>query len=290
MKTAERDTTARRFLFDHSFDVERKSARKRKAEEEKPPEPTFSKEELEAARQDGFAEGRAAGAQEATSGLEAATAGVVEEICRQLPALSTDQAAANDRLMHDGAKVATTIARKILPSYSARHGTDELTALVTRSLQSLVDQPKIIVCVGPSQVAPITEHLETAASASGFDGRFLVEANETMGPSDCRVTWQGGGLERCEPEIWQQIDAAIEEYLGAAPIVENTAPRESESANPAMETVSAAEPESGTENLASDAVDNGAPIPADAGEENPDPSIETTTEMPTDMPDPLEDR
>lgn len=290
MKTAERDMTARKFLFDHSFDVERKSARKRKAEEEKPPEPTFSKEELEAARQDGYAEGRAAGAQEAKSGLEAATADVVEEICRQLPALSTDQSAANDRLMHDGAKVATTIARKILPSYTARHGTDELTALVTRSLQSLVDQPKIIVCVSPSQMAPITEHLEAAASASGFDGRFLVEANETMGPSDCRVTWQGGGLERCEPEIWQQIDSAIEEYLGATSTVEDAAPKEPESDTPAMETVSTMETEPGTENLASDGSDNDGSAPADTNAEIPGPSIETTTEMPTEMPDPLEDR
>lgn len=298
VKTADPDTPPRKFLFDHSFDVERKSERKRKAEEEKPPEPTFSKEELEAARQDGYAKGMTAGAQEAASRLEAATRELLENIGGQLPALSADQAQANDRLQRDGAKVAATIARKILPGYAAQHGTDELTALVTQCLRTLVSQPKIVVRVSPSQVGPITEHLESATAASGFDGRFLIEADDSMGPSDCRLAWQGGGLERSEADIWKQVDAAIEDYLGPEPAAEDAAAPAPGNAAEATESAGTPETVTGVENHASsDPGDDGTAAPH-ASAEAPEAPIETTadthtetpTEIPADMPDPLEDR
>lgn len=206
----------RRFLFDQSFDVAPKP-KKPKPEEEKPPEPTFSRDELEAARQDGYAHGHAAGSKEAAAAVEADIARLVAVIGERLPVLSEDQAAANQRLLQDGARLATTIARKILPAFSARHGMEEIAALVSQCLQTLIDQPKITVRVAPPNIEAVRAHLDTAASASAFDGRFLVEPETTMGPSDCRILWQGGGLERREADIWRQVDAATENYLGGLP-------------------------------------------------------------------------
>lgn len=265
-KTANADATPRPFLFEHSFDVDREAMRKRKAEEEQPPEPTFSKDELEAAREAGYADGHSAGFQEASSNLETETARLVAALGERLPPLSDEQAIANDRLLHDGARVAATIARKILPSYTAKHGTDELTALVTRCLETLISQPRIHVRVEPGQVEPITRHLESAVSASGFDGRFLVEADEAMGRSDCRLTWQSGGLERVEADIWREIDTAVAEFLGDAP------GNESEGA-----AADAQVPDDTEEVAESDSTARGG-------------TEAKTAEMPTDMPDPLEDR
>jgi flagellar assembly protein FliH len=269
-KTANADAAPRPFLFEHSFDVDREAARKRKAEEEKPPEPTFSKEELEAAREAGYADGHSAGFQEASSNLEAKTAQLVAALGERLPPLSDEQALANDRLLRDGARVAATITRKILPSYTAKHGTDELAALVTRCLETLISEPRIRVRVEPGQVDPITRHLDSAVSASGFDGRFLVEADEAMGPSDCRLTWQNGGLERVEADIWREIDTAVADYLGDDP------------------------GDAGGDETAFAPGDAQAPEESEEGTEN-DSTIRggaeaETAEMPTGMPDPLEDR
>lgn len=299
-KPAGEKTAPRRFLFNQSFDVERQSTRKRKQEEEKPPEPTFSKEELEAARQAGYEEGRTAGLQEAGAGLEAATADLVKAIAEQLPMISTEQAASNDRLMHDGARVATIIARKILPAYAVKYGTDELESLVTQCLRSLVDQPRIVVRVEPAQVAPITQHLENAVSSSGFDGRFLVEADETMGPSDCRLAWQGGGLERRESDIWRDIDAAIGAYLGDAAAGDGPdATVEADMPDTAEVTADpeALEAKTGADGQVGGETDNDGTTPApeagsvDVQAESPD---ETAGDMPAGdnagAPDPLEDR
>lgn len=278
-KTADTDATPRPFLFEHSFDVDREAARKRKAEEEKPPEPTFSKEELKAAREAGYADGHSAGLQEAAAGLEAKTAQLVAAIGEQLPPISGEQAKANERLMHNGARVAVTIARKILPSYAAKHGTDELTALVTRCLETLISQPKILIRVAPHQVGPITQHIETAVSASGFDGRFLIEADDAMGPSDCRLSWQSGGLERSEADIWRDIDAAVADYLGDAP----GGPEDSTG----DDTLQTADAGPAAEEPVAD-----MPAPENAADDNTTGGGAETdaTEIPADMPAPLEDR
>jgi flagellar assembly protein FliH len=205
---------ARRFLFDQSFDVARKSAKKPKPEDEKPPEPTFNGQQLEEARQQGYKEGRLAGNEEAASSSEAEVARLVAEIAGQLPAVSAAQAEANDRLLHDGATLVATIARKILPALAAQNGLSEVETLLAKCLRTLIDQPKIIVRVGAQHTESISTHLAAAAAASGFDGRFMVEADDAMGPSDCRVSWQGGGLERKAEEIWRQVDAAVAGYLG----------------------------------------------------------------------------
>jgi flagellar assembly protein FliH len=261
---------AERFLFDRSFDVNARPAKKPKPEEEKPPEPTFSREELEAARQDGHAQGHAAGVAEASAGLESEIARLVAAIGEKLPALSAAQAAANERLLHDGARLATVIARKILPAFTARHGMEEVGALIRNCLQTLIEQPRITVHVGAPYVDTVRAQLDSAASASAFEGRFLVEPDSAMGPSDCRIAWQGGGLERNEADIWRQVDAATEKYL---------AERDDD----------ARKDERDTEILITDAV--AAPENTD---ESPAPAADdermNASETPSGAPAPLEDR
>jgi flagellar assembly protein FliH len=204
---------AHRFLFDHSFDAPRKSAKKPKPEDQKPPEPTFSQQQLEEARQQGYEQGRVAGAEEAASATEAEVARLVDGIAARLPSVDAAQADANEGLMHDGAAVAAAIMRKILPSYIARNGLDEVDALLEQCLRTLIDEPKIVVRVSAQHAEEVSARLAAAAAAGRFAGRFMVEGDGAMGPSDCHVSWQSGGLERKADEIWQQIDGAVEVYL-----------------------------------------------------------------------------
>lgn len=208
---------AHRFLFDHSFDAPRKAAKKPKPEDEKPPEPTFSSAQMEAARQESYEQGRLAGTAEAASSAEAETTRLVAEIAARLPGIDATQGEANRGLMRDGAALAAAIMRKILPGYIARNGLDEIDALLEQCLRTLIDEPKIVVRVNAQHAEEISARLGAAAAAGRFSGRFMVEGGADMGPSDCHVSWQGGGLERKADEIWQQVDAAVEAYLATRP-------------------------------------------------------------------------
>lgn len=212
-KMAKPQPETRRFLFDKSFDAARRPAKKPKPEDEKPPEPTFSRQQIDEARQDGYEQGRLAGAEEAASGTAAEIARLVAEIAGVLPAIAAAQAEANVKLMHDGATLMASIARKILPSLVARGGLDEIDTLLEQCLRTLIDQPKIVVRAAPGHAEALETNLAAAASASGFDGRFMIETDDAMGPSDCRVSWQGGGLERNAADIWRQVEIALDDYL-----------------------------------------------------------------------------
>jgi flagellar assembly protein FliH len=208
---------AHRFLFDHSFDAPKKAAKKPKPEDEKPPEPTFGSAQMEAARQESYEQGRLAGAAEAASGAEAETARLVAEIAARLPGIDAAQAEANGGLMRDGAALAAAIVRKILPGYIARNGLDEIDTLLEQCLRTLIDEPKIVVRVSAQHAGEVSARLGAAAAAGRFAGRFMVEGDGDMGPSDCHVSWQGGGLERKADEIWRQADGAVEAYLATRP-------------------------------------------------------------------------
>ncbi len=207
------EKSARRFLFETSFDADPEVDTPSEQEEEQPPEPTFSQEELDAARQDGYGDGHEAGMAAALDTIEAAIAAHLESIWSQLPRIEQAQTAAHEKLAHDGVSLATTITAKILPTLAMRHGTDEIEALVTDCLARLVEEPKISVSVAPDAGAVLTEKLDEFIERSGFEGRFVVRTEEEMGPADCRIEWGDGTATRNLDAVWSEIDATVSRFL-----------------------------------------------------------------------------
>ena len=221
-----------RFLFETSFDVEQQDEVETEAEPEEPPEPTFTLLQVEEARKQGYAEGRRDGSEEASKAIEAETRQLLEAMGQALPRISEAQSAANDRLSRQAAEVAAAIARKLMPALLERNGSAEIEALVEQCLQYLIEQPKISVRVGARHAEAIEAHLRTMAEATGFDGRFVVEPDDAMGPADCRIRWAGGGMERSADAVWQEIEASVARYVSSL----------DETAEPAEEPAEPAEP------------------------------------------------
>ena len=215
-------TETRRFLFDVSFDVEEQHAAEEEESDDEPPEPVFTLEQLEEARQQGYREGREAGLAAAANGIENEIMSLLRQIGEMLPGIAADQAASNDLLMREGAEAAVTIVRKLMPTTIEPQSIVEIQALVSECLERLTHQPKISVRVAEQHVSAIETHLNELVEAKGFDGRFLVEPEDGMAPTDCRVSWPSGGAERRVDAIWQEIDATLRRYVTAGPEV--TAP------------------------------------------------------------------
>ena len=200
-------TATKRFLFDVSFDVEEKHAAEEEPSEDEPPEPVFTLEQVEDARQQGYREGREAGIADAANGVEIEVRNLLQQIGEFLPGIAAEQTTANELLMRDGAEVAVTIVRKLMPTTIEPQSIKEIEALVSDCLERLTHQPKISIRVAEQHVAAIEAHLDEAVATKGFDGRFLVEAEDGLAPTDCRVTWPSGGAERNLDAIWQDIEA-----------------------------------------------------------------------------------
>ncbi len=222
-------STVKRFLFenrnfdpdydpdaDHSYDYDGEEGEvEEEIEEEEapPPPPTFSEEEVLAAQQTAFEEGKTAGLQEANAQFEHLIATALTQISQAMPqAFETHMNAQEDHEAH-ALSVATAVAHKVLPAYAEKHGLEEIIHVVSQCLEPLRSEPRLIVKVHDSLREEVHERLSKLADEIGFDGRVVVMGQEEIVPGDCRVEWSEGGAERKLENLWQLIDEIIERNL-----------------------------------------------------------------------------
>lgn len=292
-------TAVKKFLFDRDFDaptqpsVASESAEPMEATE--PEVPTFSEEDVVAAEQKGYAEGREDGIREAAEATEREIADALASMPEKLAQLFQLQEAANRSVAEETLAVATAIARKAFPDLNARNALGEIERMVRDVLESVIDEPRVQIFVAPALRDPLSERLATIAERVGYDGRIAVAADKSLKRGDCRVEWNNGGATRNLEALWTQIDEIVERNLGED--VPRHAPEASADDESAAESASvdapppAQEPvEAQAEAAPADAADTAelpetadpgeSPAPAESGDESASdaPASELATE------------
>lgn len=218
-------STTRKFLFDTSFDD---PARRREALEPPPPvpepdpeppppppEPTFSREELLRAHEDGYADGFTAGKAAAETAAAQRLADVLAAAEAALLALLAQaEASAADR-RDEAVRVGTAIARKLLPAQARRHGLAEVEAMIEDCVAEVIEEPRLVVRVHDGMMDEIAGRIDALTTARGFAGKTIVLADPALGYGDCRIEWAEGGAEREAERLWRDIDRIAARVLGA---------------------------------------------------------------------------
>ncbi len=210
-----------KFLFDTSFDPDVLSgdAKARAAEEaasEEPPAPTFSEEELSAARQAAYGEGAAAGRAEAEEGIARQTAKQLTSLAAHLEALSGTLDTIMSEKHQETLLAAMTVVRKLFPRLNDESGLTEIKAVVEACLERLRDEPRMVIRAAEPQIDVLKAELDTCIKRSGFTGKLVFLADDRLQPGDVRAEWADGGAERDQDALWQEIDQVIERTLMAA--------------------------------------------------------------------------
>jgi len=222
----------RKFLFDRSFDPEVAEV----AEiEEKPTEepeeaqaPTFSEEEMQAARDESFAAGMEEGVRKAAEATEHQIQETLKAVDGRIGELFAAEERAHTEVMDNAIAVAVGITRKIFPTLHERHGLEEIERMVVMAVERILDDPKIVIYVNGDLAAALEERVAGLATEAGFKGEIEIVAAEGLPAGDCRVEWTGGGAVRDLGELWQEIDEIVERNLaGTAESAEETTPEES---------------------------------------------------------------
>lgn len=215
--------SAMKFLFDNSFDVAESPALSPAA-----PPRQFSEEDILAARDEGFAQGEAAGRAAALTSIEQASAKTLTVIGARLNDAGQEIERIRAATMSDALKVLGAAIRKVIPELARRNALNEIEQLVRECLQAIYDEPRVVVRGHDRVIAALQPRIDAMAASCGFHGKVVLFADDQLNETDCRVEWADGGAERNLDDMWRQIDAALERIAddGAA------APAGSETSKP----------------------------------------------------------
>lgn len=200
--------TVRPFLFEQSFDVAAEPKEAVKKEEEQAP-PTFSEEELQAARDEAYKAGLQAGLQEAGASIEQQVATTLDVMAGTLGGIAERQASMNEAITRDAIDLAVGAVKKLLPVTAEANGVAEITALLEEALARLLQEPRITIRVAESLAGQVESQLGAVAARAGFDGRISVLPDPEMGPADCRIMWNDGEANREVGALLEELDGLV---------------------------------------------------------------------------------
>jgi len=213
---------ARKFLFDVSFDQPDAASDAAR----RPAEPTFSRADLDAAREDGFNQGRNEALAEAAFAADARIADALGAIQQGIDQLAADHRELSQATERAAVSLVREILRQAVPALCRREAFAELEALVARCLAEALTEPRLVLRVNDGVFDQMQERIAAVSQANGFAGKIVLLADDTLGLTDGRIEWADGGAERDPNRLMGEIDAALTRMLAsrdACPSPEETA-------------------------------------------------------------------
>jgi flagellar assembly protein FliH len=213
-------STPRKYMFDASFD--QPQAPVAVLVNKPPPEPTFTGAEVEAARATGLEEGRAAALAEASAAVERQLVAATESLAAGVPALLARDGEVRTDVERRALELLRGVVAKTFPVLAQRTSIDEIEALVTDCLREAFEEPRVVLRVPQRLFDPIRDRLGALAQQTGFAGKFVLLADDALGPADRPPEWGGGGAERVTDRLAREIDAVLERALSTPPSAPET--------------------------------------------------------------------
>ena len=235
---------APKFMFERDFDEEEIAARAvaeeiLEAVEEQEPEPeevapSFTEEDMAAAKEMAYADGRKQGTTEALNSVEAKTAETLTSVGEKLGNFVIEQQASQEELRNDAVQLCAALVRKLLPSLADQQAFEDVAAMTTEVVQGLLREARIMVRVNESLAAMLKERLSAHLTELGYEGVLKVTGDENVAMGDCTIEWSDGSAVRSMADLITELDRIVARNTGHAaqpgPAVESAseAPAESE--------------------------------------------------------------
>ena len=211
-------TTVQKFMFDTRFDVseivEPKLSDQVADDDEyvAVPPATYSDEDLNAARQEGFEAGKRDGYEAAASSTEDKTLSVLQSVNERFAEVTAAQRKANEEIAQASISVAASIMSKMMPALSEKHGLDEIVAVVEKAIVHLQTEPHITVKVAEHLAEAVRERVSQLASAHGSMGEITVVGDPEILDGDCQLMWSNGEAVRSAADLQNCVEEIVRRY------------------------------------------------------------------------------
>ncbi len=193
------------FLFDNRDFDQLAEAKAVPAEER----PQFSQLDMEGAvggaQQRGFEEGLAT----AVQSEEAKIARLMDKIAGSMNELQAAEAQRNADAQAMAIEVAAGLLRKLMPELASQPSLEGVSELVRKVMMDRFEEPRLIIRVHDSILDQLNARLQSLAQQSGFRGQYALMADTLLAPTDCRIEWSNGGVERSVTRLWDNMQISL---------------------------------------------------------------------------------
>lgn len=199
----EHGQTYKKFLFDlNSFD---------EPEPVDPADliPTFSEEQLAAARAEGFTEGKAEGTRVAVQSREQLTANTLRAISESFTMLFAAEYDREKIYEQEAVRLTHETLRKIFPVLNSRFGRNEIEQVILSVLHSSARRASITIEVSTDDAQSIETLLASHWTDPETAPRYRILAQKDLHPGQCRLGWEDGGAVRDADALAQKVADAL---------------------------------------------------------------------------------
>jgi len=172
--------------------------------------------EIEAIRAVATSEGEARGRAEAEAGIERRRADALEAVGGAIRSLADSFEASRAELERGAAALSLAVGRAIAAHAMARAPVEVIRPMVAEALDALYGETRVAVEVHAAIVDLVRQEVAAIVAETGFEGRVRVRAG-ARDIADCRIEWDGGGIERSAARIAGEIADRVAAYGIALP-------------------------------------------------------------------------
>lgn len=114
------------------------------------------------------------------------------------------------------AQVSELVTSMVLPTLAKKGALDEVKALLDRVQSQLPKDQKVTIFVQEPLVDLIKEHVTKGTSDSDFTAEITVVAGSGFQPTDCKISWEGAGIEHYINNAMMQVKETLLRLGGTA--------------------------------------------------------------------------
>lgn len=172
--------------------------------------PTFTQEDIEAARLLGYKDGMEAAASDRDAVRAQLATAALSAIGDALAAAHGQAVAASQVMAGELAATIVGLLAAALPAAAEASAGREITALMDMLLPPLVREPSLEVRVHPAVLEEVSESLRQGWPE--LAPRLQMIADVTLDTADVALTWQHGEARRDMQTLWRDLRAILETY------------------------------------------------------------------------------
>jgi len=206
-----------KFLFDiHNFDEPDPAPEDDIIIEEppaEPPAPTFSEEELEAAKASAHAQGVQEGIAQERQSREEKVQNLLSQITENFSSLFAAERYREKEYEEEAVQLAAALLAQLSPVFIEKQGKENLIFILKKTLHQFEDKGEIAISVHPDSTQEIDALFAQSWGDNGSYPRYKIMADNTLETGDCRMEWVNGGFIRSSQATAEAITAQVTALL-----------------------------------------------------------------------------